>query len=176
MGDTLPENEVRCGKCCELRPLSEFYKRNSKLGRRSRCRTCEAVARAVWYRNNHDLTKTDFRHSPHVNSPDLFLRYHLCDPVQGELIATTATMEEAREAAIDYHDKRRVRIKFVEIYDEETLKVYHLTRPTKRHARGVMRGPCAPSLPDESLRVTRGPDKVPRGPRITISTNTMTGG
>lgn len=87
------------------------------------------------------------------------LRYHLCDPVQGELIATTATVSEAREAAIDYHQRRRVKIKFVEIYDEKTQEIYHLTRPTKRYERGVMRGPCAPAPIDDQARIGRGPGK-----------------
>ena len=156
----MTEIKCKCAKCGELQPLKEFYKRNSRLGRRSRCRTCEKAAHVEWRRKSYDPSKTDMgRLSPYLNSPDMHMRYHLVDPVQGELVATAATVEEARGIAIDYHQRRRVRIKFVEIYDEETLEVFHLTRPTKHNTRGVMRGPCAPSLPDEPLRVTRGPGK-----------------
>ena len=93
------------------------------------------------------------RWSPRIDSPDMRLRFHLCDPVQGELVATAATMAEAREAAITYHHKQRVRIKFIEIFDEETQEVYHLTRPTRRYKEGVMRGPCAPVLPNPNWRL-----------------------
>jgi len=108
----------------------------------------------------------DFRKSPRIDSPNMFLRFHLCDPVQGELIATTATMDQAREAAIKYHHKQRVRIKFVEIFDEETQEVYHLTHPTRRYKEGVMRGPCAPVLPNtnwrlENATIDKSIDNVP---------------
>ena len=100
--------------------------------------------KAKRYHRTYDPTKSDFRGSPHVDRPDMSLRYHLVDPVNEELVATAATKDEAREAALKYHYRRRVRIKFVEIYDEETQKIYHLTCPTKRYTEGVLRGPCKP--------------------------------
>ncbi len=194
MTDALPEIMCKCTKCDELQSLSEFTKHsNSQTARQRQCRTCRNAARRAYdpskakvryaphvrqaqRKDYYDPSKSEFRQSPHIDQPDMGLRYHLCDPVSGELVATAATREEARGIAINYHQRRRVRIKFVEIYDEETQEIYHLTRPTPRHREGVMRGPCAPSLPDEQLRVTRGPDKVPRGPRITVSKTTTIGG
>lgn len=155
----MDEIQCTCTKCGKLQALSEFNKRNSKLGRRSRCRTCERAALTEWRRKNYDSSKTDFRQSPHVDTPNMRLRYHLCDPVKGELVATAATKEEARAAALNYHQRRRVRIKFVEIYDERTQEVFHLTRPTKRYTRGVLRGPYAPVSPDTQVSIGRGPGK-----------------
>ncbi len=159
MTDILQGIEFQCTRCRELQPLSEYAKNGHGETRRTTCRTCQKKIRAAWLGKTYDPNKTDFRHSPHVDRPDMGLRYHLCDPVHGELVATAKTLAEARDAAVEYHHKRRVRIKFVEIYDEETLEVFHLTRPTKRYKKGIMRGPCEPALPDEQLRVGRGSGK-----------------
>lgn len=81
-----------------------------------------------------------FRHSPHVDAPDMSLRYHLCDPVRGELILTASTQTEAIIKALAYQEDRH-HLDFVEIYDEKLLRTYVVPRPNERSPHGMRHNP-----------------------------------
>ena len=60
-----------------------------------------------------------FRHSTYQDKPDMSLRYHVCDTVREELVATSETRAEAVSRALKYQ-YGRVHLEYMEVYDIES--------------------------------------------------------
>lgn len=71
----MTEQMKRCSKCGELKPLSEFYRReSSKDGYRSECKSCNTAQNKKYYRDHQETEKTRRREYYKKNQPKILAK------------------------------------------------------------------------------------------------------